>query len=85
MPTSVRYLTKLRTTRVAAKLKPFGVPAILYRWIEDFTRGRSFTIRASEFYSAWQELVSDVPQGFVSGLRMSLMFINQLHKIAKYL
>jgi ribonucleases P/MRP protein subunit RPP40 len=64
--------------RLKKKLKAHGINSGLFNWIAAWLCGRKQRVVLNSKESAWEDVLSGVPQGSVLGLLLFLLFINNL-------
>ena len=74
---SKAFDTVVRDT-LLQKLESFGICGNLLQWFSYYLRDRKQSVVIDGYPSHWFHVTSDVPQGFILGLFLFLLFVNDL-------
>ena len=70
--------------RLMVKLDNIGVKGDLINWIRSFLSGRTQSVNVQGVASKWNIVISGIPQGFVIGPILFVIFINDMPDNVKY-
>ncbi len=68
---------KVPHVRLLRKLKAHGVTGNIHKWIEDWLSERKQRVVINGISSGWRGVKSDVPQGFVLGPVLFLIYVHE--------
>jgi len=65
------------------KLKAYNLDPQVVEWIISFLYNRKQRIRLNNTFSEWKQVISGIPQGFILGPLLFLIYVNDIQKICK--
>ncbi|CAM5079996.1 unnamed protein product [Natator depressus] len=78
-----KAIDKIPHQRLLSKLSCHGIRGIL-SWISNWLKDRKQRLEINAWFSAWRDINSGVPQGFVLGPVLFNIFVNYLEKVTKF-
>jgi hypothetical protein len=73
-----KALDKVPHRLLLQKLKWNGIDGKVWEWIREFITGRVQRVKIANAKSSWRSVLSSVVQGSVLGVRLFVMYINDL-------